>query len=88
MDELLERLQPQFIELFFQPVFHRLDVVVGDLFDVLDPLGIFRRELPVKIPQRLDLSWLEALERRQRQAAERDEIFHLHPHPVLVQRAF
>ena len=88
MDELLERLQPQFIELFLQPVFHRLDVVVGDLFDLLDPLGILRRKIPVEVPQRLDLSWIEALERRQRQPAERDEIFHLHPHPVLVERTF
>ena len=54
VDELLERLHPQFIELFLQPVFHRLDVVVGDFFDLLDPLGILRRKIPIEVPQRFD----------------------------------
>ena len=88
VDVLAPGLQAELVELFFEPVLDRLDVVVGDFLDVLDPLGVGRVEAGVELAQPVEVPRVDAGELRQRQPAERDEVLDLDPHPVADQRGF
>ena len=56
MDKLFERREPQGVEALLDKIFHGLDVVVGDAFDLLDTAGIIKREVAVDVAQRLGKS--------------------------------
>ena len=83
MDELLvlvEASKP--VEFLLDEIFHGLHVVVGGLLDFLDACGVCFREVAVDVAERVEAAVVEVLQLRQRQLAERDEVFNLHAHPV------
>ena len=88
MDELAEGLQAELVEFLLEPVLDRLDVVVGDLLDVLDALRVLHAEAGVDRTEPLEVARVEAGQLRQRQPAERDEVLDLDPHAVADQRGF
>ena len=88
MDELLVGRQPQLIEFFLDEILHGFDIMIGDLFDIFDALGVLQAEIQVNGPQGREVSGSEAFQLGQRQPAQGDKIFHLYPHPVSDQGAF
>ena len=58
-----------FIQLLLDKIFHSLDIVVGDLLNILYPLGIFERKIPIYIPQFLEQALVKVFELRQWQLA-------------------
>ena len=82
MDELLVGVQAaDGIELLLDEILHGLDVVVGDGLDLLDARRILLGEVAPNGAQTLSLH-REALELRQGQLAERNEILYLHTHTI------
>ena len=88
VDELAEGLQAELVEFLLEPVLDRLDVVVGDLLDVLDALRVLHAEAGVDRTEPLEVARVEAGQLRQRQPAERDEVLDLDPHAVADQGGF
>lgn len=70
------------IESLLDEIFHGLDIVIGDLLDVLDPLCAFLIEVAIDIPQAFEKVVIEVLQLRQRQLTQSDEILHLHTYAV------
>ena len=82
MDEFFVRVQPAYlIKLLLDEVFNSLYVVVSDCLDILDALCILFREVMVDIAQLLVADG-EALQLRQGQVNEGDEVFHLHANTI------
>ncbi len=92
MDELLPTGYSKSLEVVFDEIFNGLDIVVGDLLDVLHFLGVFRSHRliePTQAGEQLFAShsstFTEISELRQRNLAQGDEIFHLHTYTVANQ---
>ena len=95
MHEFLPRSDFQSLEVFLDEILDCLDIVVGDFLDLLYTGGFLRGEVPVDVPQGgeklltgLSRSFTEVGKLWQRDAAQGDEIFDLHPHPVADKREF
>ena len=88
MDELLAGAQSQRLHLLFEEVFDGFHVVVGRAFDLLDALGVGRREVAVESAQPLEGGGADLLQLGQRQTAEGDEILYLHAYAIADQGVF
>ena len=88
MHELLVAFQSQGVHLLLDDVLDGLDVVVRDRLDLLDPFGVGRGEIGVEGAQVGEFRVVDVCELRQREFAQRDEIFHFDTDPVADQRLF
>ena len=82
VDELLVLFQAESVHLLLDEVLHRFYVVVGPFFDLFDPEGILFREVTVEVAKFFEMGRVHALQLRQGQSAEGDEVFYLHADPV------
>ena len=92
MDELLPAGYSKSLEILLDEIFNGLDIVVGDLLDVLYLLGVFRSHRLIKLTQTGEefiagqsRAFAEVRELWQRNFAQGDEIFHLHAYAVTDQ---
>jgi hypothetical protein len=85
MDELPLRRQPQSFETLLEKVFHRLDIVVGDGLDLLNPPGVIDPEFFNDAPETGEMLGGDAFQRRQRDLAQGDEVLHFHPQSITDQ---
>ena len=88
MYEFLVGLKSETVKLLLDEIFHRLYVVVGDRLDLLDALGIGHAEVSVDGAQSRKQIGIYSCKRRQRYAAQSDEILYLYTHPVAYQGIF
>ena len=88
VDELLAGAQPQRIHLLFEQVLDGFHVVVGRALDLLDALGVGRREVAVKSAQSLECGRADPFQFGQRQFAQGDEILHFDADAVADQGVF
>ena len=83
------------IESLFEVVFHSLDVVVGDFFDVLDFDSVFGSHIQVEAAEpgkeffpALAGTLPEAFQLGQGNPAQCDVVLYFHPHPVADESEF
>jgi hypothetical protein len=88
VDELLVFSQAQSIEDLLDVILHRLDIVVGGFFDLLDPGRIRHGEGSAGFMQTIEYRRVHTRQLGQGQPAQGNEVFDLHPHPVADQGAF
>jgi len=88
MDEFLPGSQFQLIEFFFQKIFHRFHIVVGDLFDFLNPGSIVEAEIPDGLLKLFQSFAGNGHQLRQRQFTEGSEICSFNSYPVTDQGEF
>ena len=81
MDELLVFGKLQRIPFLLQKIFHRLDIVVGGLLNLLHMPRILHRKVRIDAAQLREQGDIHPLQFRQRPFAQRDEILNLHQHP-------
>ena len=69
-------------ELLLDEILHGLDIVVGRTLDLLDTLGVGKREVFVDGAQLAETCMIHILEFRQRKLAKGDEVLYLHTYAV------
>ena len=84
VDEFLVALQPQAGEQLLEEVLDRFYIVVGRLFDVLDPLGVLEGKVGVEAAQigKCAFRYAGQLGQLCTQSAQGDEVFYFHLYAV------
>ena len=85
MNPFLQMVRTEFLELFFQKIFNRLDIMIGCLFNLLDLSGIFHAEILI---YRKQLFLQIARKGKDLFLSKEYEIFHFYQHPVFHQGIF
>ena len=86
VNKLLELLYFQLLEFLLDEVLDSLNIVVCNLFDILNLLRLLYSKILVNLSQRRELAFREALQLRKRDAAKGDEILDFHPDTVSYER--
>ena len=82
MHKLTVFLNAKFLELVFDEVLNCLNIVVGNLLNILNLLRILCGEISVDVSQSLKVCLVKALELLQRKLTKGYEILNFNPDPV------
>ena len=85
MDPFFQLADTRFVELFFQKIFHRFHIVVGDGYDLFDMLRIFDAEFVQHFPQRRPAFGGEP---EKLLVGEEEKVFDLNQYAVFDQSVF